>query len=61
MVKKTKRFKYEAKKSAKEYVVHDEPKPEPAIVETISCPIYEKRNPSMNKKHYYDCPMQAGI
>ena len=27
MVKKTKRFKYEAKKSAKEYVVHDEPKP----------------------------------
>ena len=31
MVKKTKRFKYEAKKSAKEYVVHDEPKPEPAI------------------------------
>ena len=30
MVKKTKRFKYEAKKSAKEYVVH-EPKPEPAI------------------------------
>ena len=39
MVKKTKRFKYEAKKSAKEYVVHDEPKPEPAI-----------DNPSMNKK-----------
>ena len=39
MVKKTKRFKYEAKKSAKEYVVRDEPKPEPAI-----------DNPSMNKK-----------
>ena len=31
MVKKTKRFKYEAKKS-KEYVVHDEPKPEPATL-----------------------------
>ena len=31
MVKKTKRFKYEAKKSAKEFVVRDEPKPEPAI------------------------------
>ena len=31
MVKKTKRFKYEAKKSAKEYVVRDEPKPEPTI------------------------------
>ena len=29
MVKKTKRFKYEAKKSAKEFVVRDEPKPEP--------------------------------
>ena len=39
MVKKTKRFKYEAKKSAKEYVVRDEPKPEPAI-----------DNPTMNKK-----------
>ena len=32
MVKKTKRFKYEAKKSAKEYVVHDEPKPAPAAI-----------------------------
>ena len=39
MVKKTKRFKYEAKKSAKEFVVRDEPKPEPAI-----------DNPNMNKK-----------
>ena len=39
MVKKTKRFKYEAKKSAKEFVVRDEPKPEPAI-----------DNQSMNKK-----------
>ena len=39
MVKKTKRFKYEAKKSAKEFVVRDEPKPEPAI-----------DNPTMNKK-----------
>ena len=40
MVKKTKRFKYEAKKSAKEcIVVRDEPKPEPAI-----------DNPTMNKK-----------
>ena len=39
MVKKTKRFKYEAKKSAKEYVVRDEPKPEP----TPSNPILDKK------------------
>ena len=31
MVKKTKRFKYEAKKSAKEYIVREEPKPKPAL------------------------------
>ena len=39
MVKKTKRFKYEAKKSAKEFVVRDEPKPEP----TPSNPILDKK------------------
>ena len=48
MVKKTKRFKYEAKKSAKEYVVHDEPKPEPAI-----------DNPSMNKKRIITLILQC--
>ena len=50
MVKKTKRFKYEAKKSAKEYVVHDEPKPEPAI-----------DNPSMNKKRIIMIAAGAGF
>ena len=43
MVKKTKRFKYEAKKSAKEYIVREEPKPKPAL-----------DNPILDKKRV-DC------